>query len=290
MIDQTTTPADAGGNAATGLAGPDGFIDFDTLTPETAPADEVDDGEDEGAQPEAKAEEKPEAKPEEEEKKRLSGNQRAKQQRQQLLDQIAERDRRIAELSKGKEPAADAGPKAPKEEDFNGDWFAYQRALTAFEAGESARKAAADILKSSEERSRTERAAKEANDRRDAHLDRVEKAREVIADFDAVMEGMKEVQVRDATIHEIMSSDKSELIAYHFATNPNDLHAFDAMTPREQAREIGRLEATLKMPEPKKATSAPPPLSRPKGGATPRDQNADLNAWLDKRYGKERRK
>jgi hypothetical protein len=121
-------------------------------------------------------------------------------------------------------------------------------------------------------------------------LARVDKAREVIADFDAVMEGMKEVNVRDATIHEIMSSDKSDLISYHFATNPDDLHAFDAMTPREQAREIGRLEATLKMPEPKKATSAPPPLSKPKGGATPRDQSADLNAWLDKRYGKDRRK
>jgi len=237
MTDQTTTPADAGGATATGtLAGDaEGFIDFDTLAPEPVPSDENEEEEaDTGEKPKAEPEDKPE--PSEEEKKRLSGAQRAKLQRQALLDQIADRDRKIAELSKGTQPARDAGEKAPKEEDFNGDWFAFQRALTAFESRQAAREATNEVLKSREESTRVERAAREADDRRDAHLARVEKAREVISDFDTVMEGMKDVQVRDATIHEIMSSDKSDLVAYHFANNPADLQAFDAMTPREQAR------------------------------------------------------
>jgi hypothetical protein len=299
MTDQNTAPANTGGNTDTGntSVADDGFIDFDTLAPEAPSTAEGDDFGDDGAAEKAKADEEAEkakaaedkAK-EEEGKKRLSGAQRAKQQRNALLDQIAERDRKIAELEtvQQKPAGGDAGPKTPKEEDFNGDWFAYQRALAAHEAGEAARKAANEVLKSREDGERGEREARAAREQRDAHLERTEKAREVIADFDAVMEGMKSVQVRNPTINEIMSSEQSALIAYHFATNPDDLTAFDAMTPREQAREIGRLEATLKLPEPKRQTSAPPPLSKPKGATTPPDQGAVLNNWLDKKYGKSR--
>jgi hypothetical protein len=57
------------------------------------------------------------------------------------------------------------------------------------------------------------------------------------------------------------------------------------MNSRELARAMGRLEATLKLPEAKKQTSAPAPLSRPKGGASPSSPEADLQAWLKKKYG-----
>lgn len=291
MSDQGTTPADAGATttdtAGTLARDADGILDIDKLAPEPEPVNEDEKPDAEAEKVKAEAET---AKQADEEKKRLSGAQRSKLQRQALLDQIAERDRKIAELSK-KEPAADAGPKAPEEKDFNGDWFAYRDALSEYKSSEAARKTTQDVLKSSEERRSNERAAQAARDLDNAHLERVEKAKEVIADFDAVMEKMKGVHVHGPnTLYEIKSSDKSDLISYHFATNPTDLDAFDAMTPREQAREIGRLEATLKMPEPKKQTSAPPPLQSLKGGASPRDQSAELNAWLDKKYGKDRLK
>jgi hypothetical protein len=76
-------------------------------------------------------------------------------------------------------------------------------------------------------------------------------------------------------IDEIMSSEKSDLISYHLAKNPNELDALNAMNSRELARAMGRLEATLKLPEAKKQTSAPAPLSRSKGGAAPHSQEAD---------------
>jgi hypothetical protein len=243
--------------------------------------------------PKGEGEKKPEGESDEDKQKRLSGAQRSKLQRQRLLDDIAARDKRIEELeAKGKQPAGNAGdtPQPPKEADFNGDWFAYQRALAAFDAGEAARKATQDVLKSRESEEQQQRSAREARERDAAHIERVDAARETIADYDKVMEGMKGVQIRVGTINEIKSSEKSHLISYHFANNPDELTAFDDMTPREQAREIGRLEATLKMPEPKKQTTAPPPLSKPKGGSTPRDQNTQLNAWLDKKYGKDRKK
>jgi hypothetical protein len=40
------------------------------------------------------------------------------------------------------------------------------------------------------------------------------------------------------------------------------------MSGRELAREMGRLEATVKLPTAKKQTTAPPPLEPLKGGAS----------------------
>ena len=47
--------------------------------------------------------------------------------------------------------------------------------------------------------------------------------------------------------------------------SPNSITWADASGPRE----IGRLEASLKMPEGKQQTSAPPPPSTLRGGAAP---------------------
>jgi hypothetical protein len=100
------------------------------------------------------------------------------------------------------------------------------------------------------------------------------------------MKAMDGVQVRTDVIDEIMSSEKSDLISYHLAKNPNELDALNAMNSRELARAMGRLEATLKLPEAKKQTSAPAPLSRSKGGAAPpSSQEADSQAYLKKTYG-----
>jgi hypothetical protein len=53
---------------------------------------------------------------------------------------------------------------------------------------------------------------------------------------------------------------------------------------------MGRLEATLKLPEPKTVTKAPKPLTERKGGtASTPSQEGVLSSWLDKTYGKNRR-
>lgn len=265
--------------------GDDGIIDLDAPqeVKEEPKGEEVAKAEDEAgdkAGEEAKAEER----------KKLSGAQRAKLREQRLLQENTDLQRRLEEATR-KTPAADASDaeEPPREEDFNGDWFAYQRALTAYDAGKAVRD---EIRKDRETRETTERTTKQAEiaqGRREAHLERVEAAREVIADFDQVMKAMDGVQVRQDVIDEIMSSDKSDLISYHLAKNPNELEALNAMNSRELARAMGRLEATLKMPEAKKQTSAPAPLSRPKGGASPSSPDADLQAYLNKTYGDRRR-
>jgi hypothetical protein len=222
-------------------------------------------------------------------KTKLSGAQRAKIREQALRDEIAARDRELEALRKAPAEKAGADPKEPKEEDFN-DFLAFTVAKATFEA----QRAAEATVKSSREREASERAAEQATadkqQRALDHQERVTAAKSVITDFDTVMEGMKGVEVRDDLIDEIMSSKNSAVIAYHLAQNPSELEALNRMSPRELAREMGRLEATLKLPEAKKQTSAPPPLSKQKGGASPPSQEKSLSAWLDKKYGADRKR
>lgn len=262
----------------------DGIIDLD----HTIADDPVVDDEE---KPEAKAEEpkaEGEGEPEEGKPKKLSGAQRAKIREQRLLDELSAKEREIEDLrskTAGKHASDADEEKEPVEADFNGDWFAYQRALTAYDAGKAVRDA---IRKDREARQTTELTTKQsevARERQIAHAERIEDAREVIADFDEVMGAMKGVQVRQDVIDEIMSSDSSALLSYHLAKNPDKLEALNRMNARELAREMGRLEATVKLPEAKKQTSAPPPFNALKGGAAPSSPESDLNAWLKKTYG-----
>jgi hypothetical protein len=258
----------------------DGFIDLDA---QPEPADENPDDEGQEEQPEAK---KPEG--EEETKKKLSGAQRAKLREQRLLNELSARDRELEELRRAQPAAKTAGAaedKPPREEDFNGDFFAFQTAKTAYEAGKAAAEAVEKRLGAREQSEREAKQIEIARERDVAHMERVEDAREVIADFDQVMKGMDGVQVRQDVIDEIKSSENSALLAYHLAKNPDKLNALNSMSGRELAREMGRLEATVKMPEAKKATTAPAPLSRQRGGAAPRSQDADLAAYLKRTYG-----
>jgi hypothetical protein len=283
MSDQETAETLAEGTTTTETAAPvnDGIIDLDAQEEITEEAEDED---------KPKGEEKPEAaaKPEdEEEKKKLSGAQRAKLREQRLRDELSAREREIEDLRRSTpaKTASDSEEKAPQEADYPNDWFAWQQALTAFNAGKAAGEAIDKRLGAREQAEREAKQAEIARERKVAHAERVEDAREVIADFDAVMAEMKGVNVRNDVLDEIMSSDKSALLAYHLAKNPNELDALNSMSGRELARAMGRLEATVKLPEAKKQTSAPPPLSRPNGGSSPRSPDTDLQAYLKKTYG-----
>ncbi len=221
--------------------------------------------------PEAKEETKPEAEPEkagddageDEQPKKLSGAARAKLRETRLLNELAEANRRLEEATR-KAPAATASDddKPPVEADFNGDYFAFQTAKTAFEAGKAAGAAVDKRLGAREEVERKTRETEIARERDLAHAERVESAREIIADFDKTMEAMKGINVRNEVIDEIKSSENSAAIAYHLAKNPNLLAAMDHMSGRELAREMGRLEATVKLPASPRAARSDAPRQK----------------------------
>jgi hypothetical protein len=250
----------------------------DETTPAAAPAETtVDEPKRIDPEPEAKVEEPKAAEPEPDDKgedndepedkpKKLSGAQRAKIREEQLRNELRERERRLEELERQlRDDGGKAKSEAPKEEDFNGDWTAYVAARAAYEAGE----AVEGKLKAREKSDLERRQADVRREREAAHLERVAEARETIADFDSVMATMKGVTIHDGLIEEIKASDKSPLLAYHLAKNPDKLRELNSMSGRELAREIGRLEGSIRMPAGKKQTTAPPPPSNLKGGAAP---------------------
>lgn len=218
-----------------------------------------------------------------EKRKKPSGSERAKRREEYLLNELREKERRLEELERpsSKGDGGKAKDDAPKEEDFNGDWTAYVAARAAHEAAK-----AVEGKLNDRERSDLDRRREDAKRERDiAHLERIEEARETIADFDSVMATMKGVTIRDDLIDEIKASDKSPLLAYHLAKNPDKLRELNSMSGRELAREIGRLEGSIRMPAGKKQTTAPPPPSNLKGGAaphTPLEQVDDMNEFAER--------
>src|SRR6266404_232622 len=174
MADETTlaeTPGEVTPATETKIETPvnDGIIDLDALeeVKETTDDDEKK-GEPESAGEKKAGEEEPPKKP--------SGAQRAKIREARLLSELSQREREIEELRRAA-PAAkasDSEDKPPREEDFNGDWFAFQRALTAHDAGKAAREAIRGEFKTREDSERTTKQTEIARERQTAHLERVE--------------------------------------------------------------------------------------------------------------------
>lgn len=256
------------------------IIDLDQVE-QTEPA------KDEGEKPEPEEGEKPEtaekddgeggddAKP-----RSRSGIQRLKTRNSHLMQELSARERELDALrSRTATANDDQNEKEPQEADFNGDYFAYQRALTAYDT----RKVIREENRNSQVRDIDRQRAEVMRERIEAHQERVEAAKETFKDYDQVVSSAP--QVSAAVGEEILSSDKSELLAYHLAKHPEKISALNNMTGRELAREIGRLEGIVQAPSAKKQTSAPPPPSRMGGGANPVSQDSVLDAWLKKTYG-----
>ncbi len=202
--------------------------------------------------------------------KRPSRYQRLKRERDALAAKLAQQESRpLAAAVDDKAALDDLVRKEvgdpPKEEDFNGDWFAYERALTAYETEK--RIATRDIRRQAQQAQQTTQEA-----HRELLFDYEERQREArasISDFEEVMKGAANLKVSHAVGQLLLESEKSAVIEYHLAKNPALLDRLNAMSPLSAAKEIGRLEDRLSLPNPKTATKAAPPIKAPKGGAAP---------------------
>lgn len=202
--------------------------------------------------------------------KRPSRYQRLKRERDALAAEVAQmRSRPVAAAADDKAALDDLVRKEvgdpPKEDEFNGDWFAYERALTAYEADK--RIATREIRRQAQQAQQTQQDA--TRELLLDYEDRQRAARASIADFDQVMKGAANLKVSQAVGHLLLESEKSAVIEYHLAKNAALLDRLNAMSPLAAAKEIGRLEDRLSLPNPKTATRAAPPINAPKGGAAP---------------------
>lgn len=175
----------------------------------------------------------------------------------------------------------DAARQPPKEADYNGDFEAFNRDMTAYKAAEFLRKEMA-----AEKQADIERRAREIEaERIELHKERLEEARKVIPDYDDVIRAGLNIDAPPANLKIMLDSEKSALIAYHLAEKPERAREFAEMSPIEAAKYIGKLEARLSLPKPKTATEAPPPVDPLKGAATPSSPDKELDEWLKRTYG-----
>ena len=195
--------------------------------------------------------------------KKLSGSRREKLRNEVLRRENAALMERLERLERA-QSGKSAEDKEPQEADFNGDIFAYERAVNAY----NTRK----IIREENSLAENRRSEAERNDAwRDAvvaHEERVEEARESITDYDQILAASR-TPVSPEVGREIIASDKSALLSYYLAKNPDKLQALNGMTGKELAREIGRLEGAVRMPASNRKTNAPSPIQPLKGGAAP---------------------
>ncbi|CAN7662850.1 hypothetical protein LJR009_006048 [Bosea sp. LjRoot9] len=276
---------DLANGQASASAPADGEQSEDGTTAKAAEASETgtdeQDGTD-GQQPEGAGEEEEQDKP----KKRRSGVERLKRERDALRNEV--------ELLRSRTPVVDDGAAIdglvrreigdpPSEDDFRGDWFAYERALTAYEAERRIVTREVKALASQVASHSAERMSDLVED----FNDRVSDAAKVIPDFlDVVGKTNDRTHPVSPVVGQlILESEKGALLQYHFARNPADLRRLNGLSPLGAAREMGKIEARLSLAKPTTATRAPPPVTAPKGGASPSSQEARMEAYLKRQYG-----
>lgn len=177
--------------------------------------------------------------------------------------------------------AQKVGP-APQESDFPNDWFAYERAMTAYEAD---RRIVTRQVREQVDQAKGAQAER-LRDLADDYQDNLKVAAKAVPDLMDVLTKATITVNRNVEVLILEAGDKAPLVAYHLAQNPKTAARLNAMSPVEAAREIGRIEARMSLPKPKTTTSASAPLSSLKGSAAPQSASRDLDAWLAKTYRK----
>ena len=131
----------------------------------------------------------------------------------------------------------------------------------------------------------------------DAHAEREEAAREKYSDYQDVVH-RDDLLISDYMADVIMSSDVGPEVAYHLGKHPEEAARIHGLPPLQQAKEIGRLEASFSNnPAPvKKVSSAPEPIKPLNSRSTtptydpadPRSvKSMDTRAWIKARNEQE---
>lgn len=198
------------------------------------------------------------------EPKKLTRNQRLQRQKARLATVVADQAAEIERLRQTTEKSAKESE--PKEADYNGDWTKYSADYAAWKATQNIR----GVLEERDQQARTTQLNERIQEATEEFLERVEQIKPHIGDFDEVMNTFEKTGGKFAhhVIEEIRDSEKGPMLAYQIAKTPGLAAELNALSPRDAAREIGRIEAKLVLPKPRTQTQAPTPLTSLKGGAS----------------------
>lgn len=197
---------------------------------------------------------------------KLTRNQRLQRKAARLAGLVAEQAARLEELEK--KSAAGATDDAPKHADYpQGEW---DPGYIADLAAHKAAKKIGETLSDRDKRRDAEKAITARQEMIDDFEERAAAFKVLTPDFDdSISELSKSLPngLSPHLIEELYESEVGPAVLYQLAKNPARAAEINAMSPREVAREIGRLEGKTSLPNPKKQTSAPPPLKTPSGAA-----------------------
>ena len=170
----------------------------------------------------------------------------------------------------------------PKQEDFT-DYSEFIRADAEWVADKRAR----EIIDQERQQFRKSQTQRSQQAVMDAHMDRVERAREKYEDFDDVAFA-EDVPITNEMRNAILGSEHGADIQYYLGSHPDEAARITRMDAYAQVREIGKLEGKLTAKPPKKSTTAPPPPKTLKGGGKPEKDPAKMTqveyeAWRNKK-------
>lgn len=166
----------------------------------------------------------------------------------------------------------------PKEDDFS-DYFDYRDAKAAYEAKKGIVELQITEDSSRQQRTQIERITNLADD----YQDNLKEAAEQIPDLMETLDKSKFVPHKGLEILILEAGEKAPLVSYYLAQNPEIADRLNAMPERQALREMGRIEALVSPPK-SKATAAPTPIRRPKGGSPSRGigkSMSDYERWRD---------
>lgn len=218
---------------------------------------------------EAEADSDDEEKAEDDRPRKKSKSERLRQQNERLRAENAQLKSGSAPSAVQDETAIEAAVKArigepPKEADFP-DWFDYQTAKTAYDLD---KRQMTRQVKEGAQQAQTARSER-MRDLVDDYRDNLTETAKALPDL---MEVLTKSTYQPTPLIETLileAGEKAPLVSYYLAKNPRAAAGLNAMSPLEAAREIGRIEGRVSAPKAKTATSATPPVSQVKGGASP---------------------
>ena len=202
--------------------------------------------------------------------------------KRQLIATRAELDETRRRLEEALTPPAKRKSKDPEpsEKDFPDDYLAFDRSHRAW----STRQAVKQVL-SEENQEKADLKRKDAfRDAALAYDERLDEIKTKIPDFDEVVAKLKGTQVPMRLLDELVQSEKGPLLTYHLAKNPDKLQELSELSGAALAREIGRLEGSVRLPPSKGKTNAPNPPTHLRGNANvqvdPRKGPDDMDSYV----------
>ena len=190
----------------------------------------------------------------------------------------AERDLLRKQLDEVRKPAASPDDKAPTLAQFDYDPEKYADAKAEY--------AKKQAVKEHETKQRTESVRQEHQRLSARWEETVERGSEKYDDFE---EKVGRIQPGTPFTDAIIEAENSEDVAHYLGSHPEEIKRIVQLSPRQQIREIGKLEAKLLATpqKPQTPSKAPAPIAPLAGNSAPSNdapsEKDDMRTWIRKR-------